>query len=207
MKTRRTFIVVVIVALIMIAAAIMIFINQLYTIHITKIDSILSMQEIQKEASLGVTKKPEQMDFYTACLNKTSTQDQKDQLNKLKKDFSMGWGYYKREALIIIGDLKKDQKRLTLAEAKKIVQANSDEATIVAQFTAIAGAPDFEGGSGISTTVYFLDDNRTEAVVITLSRVLYETFDSNGKRISVSPLLGTFTPTTTIPIAEATPAA
>ena len=121
-----------------------------------------------------------EVDFYDARMEKAADQSQKDELNKLKNDKTHGIGWYKRDALMITNELAKDQKRLTLEEAEKIVKEKDKPEDIVKAFNEIAGAPDFEGGLGISRSIYYLDDERSKAIVVFGNMLfIYTEYDEN----------------------------
>ncbi|MBO4871943.1 MAG: hypothetical protein J5496_00820 [Lachnospiraceae bacterium] len=81
---------------------------------------------------------------------------------------------YRREILIRAGLLAEDTPRLTLEQAETIcreIKEQSGEGSynvivsqIVKRFDAIAGAPDWIGGSGIGYIHYYLDDKGVERV-------------------------------------------
>lgn len=123
-------------------------------------------------------------DFYDMCIKKAKNQTQIDELNKLKNDTTHGSiGYYERAALTIIGDLPDNQKRLSLAEAEKLVDSKDNPRDIVDAFNEIAGAPDFEGGSGITWAIYFLDEMKSEAIYVSGNMLFsYVKYDEDGKR-------------------------
>lgn len=65
---------------------------------------------------------------------------------------------------MVVGELPKDQKRLSLKEAKEIINNNKDVKEILKAFDKVAGAPDWEGGSAIISKIYYLNDEHTEAI-------------------------------------------
>lgn len=118
---------------------------------------------------------------YSLYLNKAKSQEQKDALLKLQKDTSLGWGEWKRNSLQIIGELPTNARRLKLEEARRIVKEKTDINTITSAFNEIAGAPDWEGGSGVHLVVYFLDDAHKEGVLIRNGfSIFHVTKDENG---------------------------
>ena len=74
-------------------------------------------------------------------------------------------GEWRRPVLIAIGDLPKDQPRLTAEQAGEIYdRIGKDERALEERINKIAGAPDFVGGSGIERSVYYLNDDRSQAI-------------------------------------------
>jgi hypothetical protein len=103
--------------------------------------------------------------FYESAYAK-ATSEQKEELDKIIADNSIGLvGEWRRPVLIAIGDLPKDQPRLTAEQAGKIYDSiGKDEPALEREFNKIAGAPDFVGGSGIDLSIYYLNDDRSEAI-------------------------------------------
>ena len=94
-------------------------------------------------------------------------------------------GDYTRQIMIIMGDLPRNTPRLSLSEAKKIcesiqteydtgsLQGEAVEQTICQRFNEVAGAPDFEGGSGIGRTIYYLNDTGSERLIVMFTYISY----------------------------------
>ncbi|RAV05135.1 hypothetical protein [Paenibacillus sp. YN15] len=122
-------------------------------------------------------------------MRKARTQEQKDALLKLQKDTSLGKGEWVRESLKIIGELPPQARRLKLDEAIDILKENEGSDGIAERFNKITGAPDWEGSSGIRLQIYFLDEDRKQAIyIIDHERVVYVTKNERGEPIS-KPLL------------------
>lgn len=119
---------------------------------------------------------------YQKYMLKASTQEQRDALTKLERDHSMGLGVWKRDALLIIGKLPRDTRRLTLDDAKRIIAVNKDGNTILNAFNYIAGAPDWEGDSEIQQIIYFLDNKRKQAITIMLNRISYVVYSGKAEQ-------------------------
>lgn len=103
---------------------------------------------------------------------------ERDALNRLEADDSLGTGAWTREALMIVGELPEYQDRLTLREAERIVKQAAGTDSVVERFNAIAGAPDWQGGSGVDRKIYFLDNEKQEAIIVwngmSVSHVIYD---------------------------------
>jgi hypothetical protein len=119
--------------------------------------------------------------FYEGAYAK-ATSEQKIELDKIIADKSIGLpGEWRRPVLIAIGDLPKDQPRLTAEQAGEIYdRIGRDEGALEKEFNIIAGAPDFVGGSGIERSVYYLNDDRSEAIFLTLGDATLYTVDDDG---------------------------
>lgn len=103
--------------------------------------------------------------FYEKAYAKV-TNEQKIELDRIIADKSIGLpGEWRRAVLIAIGDLPKDQPRLTAEQAGKLYDIKK-ASELESEFNKIAGAPDFVGGSGIGRSIYYLNDDRTEAIYV-----------------------------------------
>jgi hypothetical protein len=124
-----------------------------------------SPDEISKRVADWYSKQNETASFYESAYAK-ATNEQKEELDKIIADKSVGLvGEWRRPVLIAIGVLPKDQPRLTAEQAGKIYDSiGKDERTLESGFNKIAGAPDFVGGSGIDLAIYYLNDDRSEAI-------------------------------------------
>ena len=119
--------------------------------------------------------------FYELAYAK-ATSEQKEELDKIIADKSIGLpGEWRRPVLIAIGDLPKDQPRLTAEQAGKIYDSiGKDVGALESEFNKIAGAPDFVGGSGIERSIYYLNDDRSEAIFLMLGDVSHIVFNDDG---------------------------
>ena len=127
--------------------------------------------------------------FYDICYNK-ATKDEKKQLEVVFNNKSFGIGEWKRDVLIIIGDLPINQPRLTVDDVINIIERDVAYNDLTDQFNEIAGAPDFEGGSGIPRSIYFLDDAHTEAIQLMLNGIMHVVYNEDGTYI-IKPIEGT----------------
>jgi len=111
--------------------------------------------------------------FYESAYAK-ATSEQKVELDKIIADKRHGWGEWIRPVLIAIGELPKDQPRLSAEQAAELYDSKEISAlegegknrALISEFNKIAGAPDFFGGSGIERAIYFLNDDRSEAIFL-----------------------------------------
>ncbi|MFF2480413.1 hypothetical protein [Paenibacillus sp. NPDC058071] len=107
--------------------------------------------------------------------------------DKLREDKSLGIGEWKRKSLEISGELPKDAKRLTVESAVKIISEKKNVEDVIVEFNKIAGAPDFEGGSGLHRAIYYLDEQREEAIYVLAGKVMHVTFGKDGSE-TIKPL-------------------
>jgi len=79
----------------------------------------------------------------------------------------------------VLGDLPADTPRLTVQDAGNLY-GKVDFADMEKEFNKIAGAPDWIGGSGIYRSIYYLNDERTEAIYLMLGDALHVVFNKDG---------------------------
>lgn len=117
--------------------------------------------------------------FYESAYAK-ATGEQKEELDKIIADESIGLpGEWRRPVLIAIGELPEDTPRLTAAQAGKLYDSKG-VSDLESEFNKIAGAPDFVGGSGIERSIYFLNDDRTDAIILMLGDVFHIVYNADG---------------------------
>lgn len=119
---------------------------------------------------------------------------QREQLDNIVKVEEFGAvGIYNKQVLIIMNQLPKDVANITLEEVKNICaktdrnsfeSADELEKYLANEFDKIAGAPDFAGGSGISRSIYFINDEHTAYVRIMNGHVTYfSEFGQSGEKL------------------------
>jgi hypothetical protein len=131
--------------------------------------------------------------FYKSAYAK-ATSEQKVELDRIIADKSHGWGEWIRPVLIAIGELPKDQPRLSAEQAAELYDSKEISAlegegknrALVSEFNKIAGAPDFFGGSGIERAIYFLNDDRSEAIFLLFpGGVSHVVFNDDGTQTTL----------------------
>ncbi len=126
--------------------------------------------------------------FYESAYAK-ATSEQKEELDKIIADKSIGLpGEWRRPVLIAIGDLPENQPRLSAEQAAALFDSKAIS-DLEGEFNRIAGAPDFVGGSGISRSVYFLNDAKSEAIILMLNDVFHIVYNDDGTQTRL--ILGT----------------
>jgi hypothetical protein len=122
--------------------------------------------------------------FYESAYAK-ATSEQKEELDKIIADQSIGLpGEWRRPVLIAIGDLPNDQPRLSAEQAAKLYDSK-DVSALESEFNKIAGAPDFVGGSGIERSIYFLNDDRSEAIYLVEGDAFHIIFNEDGTQTTL----------------------
>ncbi|MCW4029296.1 MAG: hypothetical protein NWE92_06585 [Candidatus Bathyarchaeota archaeon] len=127
--------------------------------------------------------------FYESAYAK-ATSEQKIELDKIIADKSVGLpGEWRRPVLIAIGELPKDQPRLSAQQAAELFDStasgnwfleDAEVSELAGEFNKIAGAPDFVGGSGIERSIYFLNDERSEAIILMQNDVSHIVYNADG---------------------------
>ena len=117
--------------------------------------------------------------FYELAYAK-ATSAQKEELDKIIADKSIGLpGEWRRAVLIAIEDLPKETPRLSAEQAAKLFDGK-EISDLESEFNKIAGAPDFVGGSGIERSIYFLNSDRSEAIILMLGDVFHIIYNGDG---------------------------
>ena len=157
-------------------------------------------QQREKEMEiLGITI-PSELDEDSMTLFSKSyaiaTEAQKKQLSQIQESNEWGaMGDYTRAIMIVMGDLSADTPRLTLEQAQEIcddlegrwfLSSDTFEENAVKLFNKFAGAPDFQGGSGVYRYVYYLNEEQTESITIMLGRIKYTDEVTGESKVLVS---------------------
>ena len=142
--------------------------------------NIVTIRNPTKDSSpMPVVTNESNASFYELAYAK-ATSEQKEELDKIIADKSIGLpGEWRRAVLITIGDLPKDTPRLSAEQAAKLYDSK-DVSALESEFNKIAGAPDFVGGSGIERSIYFLNDDRSEAIYLMLGDAFHIVFNDDG---------------------------
>jgi len=139
----------------------------------------ISSQEAAKDLENEKVTNESNASFYELAYAK-ATSEQKEELDKIIADKSIGLpGEWRRAVLIAIGDLPKDTPRLSAEQAAKLFDSK-EISDLESEFNKIAGAPDFVGGSGIQRSIYFLKDDRSEAIILMLGDVFHIVYNDDG---------------------------
>jgi len=119
-------------------------------------------------------------DLYERSYARAITDEQREQLKAIFADPGIGLvGEWVRPVLIMLGDLPADMPRLTVEDVANLY-GKVDFEEMGKEFKKIAGAPDWIGGSGIYREIYYLNDERTEAIYLMLGDVLYIKINEDG---------------------------
>lgn len=162
------------------------------------VDEWESYQRERERIASGETLPPETGEIPDTLYEKSyaiASEEQKRQLEQIQAANEWGsLGECTRAIMIVMGDLSADTPRLTLSQARDICEklegrwflsSDSFEQNAVRRFDKIAGAPDFQGGSGIYRYVYYLDDEQTESITVMLGSVRYSNEETGESEVLV----------------------
>ncbi len=140
----------------------------------------MAQQKEQNNKESGYNQVEEDNRSFYELSYERATLEQREQLDAIFADHSIGSiGEWRRDVLITLGDLPADTPRLTAQDADELYdRVGYDD--LENEFDRIAGAPDWVGGSGVHLVVYFLNDERTEAIILSLGDVIHCVFDEDG---------------------------
>lgn len=147
-----------------------------------KVEEWIGQQKEQSKKESGQNEVEEgNRTFYELSYDR-ATDEQREQLEAIFSDHSLGSiGEWRRDVLITLGDLPADTPTLTAQDAAELYSSVPYDALENA-YNTIAGAPDWVGGSGIHRSVYFLNDERTEAIYLLLGDVRHVVLNEDGTR-------------------------
>lgn len=140
-----------------------------------EVDDWMEEQLMLKDKETGkVRTEEESIETFYEESYKRANSDQKEQLDIIFSDNSIGLiGEWKRDVLIVLGDIPADTPRLTVKDAEICLKNNIIYEDIEIIFNEKAGAPNFVGGSGIHRAIYYLDDERSEAIIVILGGIMH----------------------------------
>lgn len=112
----------------------------------------------------------------TAVTTTTAVSDNELELQKLREKGARMVGEYTRQEKILLGELDADTPRITLEEAETIIEESGSFSEIMKKVMEIHKYPDYNGGSGLSITEFWLNDSGSsmiEFVVGNFEEIVY----------------------------------
>jgi hypothetical protein len=207
-KTRRVMIIAVLIISIVSAIACS---RNAYTSEVNPTATSSEENTTITETSLSIetimpteTTEPVRAEYPKDLLEWAYTQasdEQKRQLDVIKNDKSMLLppGQWTKRILVVMNELSADTPMLTMDQIKAIflkenikslygIDSKKFQHLILGEFNQIAGAPDYEGGSGVYGYTYFLNAERTEVVSFMEGEciLLYTSTDPKGNRTTIN---------------------
>jgi hypothetical protein len=95
----------------------------------------------------------------TAVTTTTAVTDNEKELQKLREKGERMVGEYTRQEKVLLGELDADTPRITLEEAENIIEESGSFREIMKKVMDICKYPDYNGGSGLSITEFWLNDS------------------------------------------------
>lgn len=133
----------------------------------------------------------QELSYYDVYLNDGKVDNADKESIKQLKEKSGGFGLYLRELKQIAKELPKDQKRIAkedlFLKLKDAKEMKLNKVDFLKELDEINGAPDWVGGSGITSIQYYLDDIGTQKLVFLggeTGTVSLNTYASNGDLLS-----------------------
>lgn len=126
---------------------------------------------VESEESLVLEEYTGTMPVETTAVITTTTvmTDTEAELQKLREKGSRMVGEYTRQEKILLGELDADAPRITLEEAEAIIEEGGSFRDILKKFMEIHKYPDYNGGSGVSNTEFWLNDSGSCMILFTVS--------------------------------------
>lgn len=108
--------------------------------------------------------------------------DKKAEIEEYEKAGEKEFGVYIRPIQEILGELSEPDKRITLKQAKEIIQSN-DFKKALNEIVSIHQYPDFVGGSGVTIQEYWLNIDGTELLLCILEQeqIYYKKMNSDDR--------------------------
>ena len=165
-----------------------------------KAEEWVAEQEAIKYAEIGkATPDPEE---YMTLYEKSMLHATSEQKTRLENIDTYGWeGVYPedmtKQILTIMGGIPDGMPCITLEKANEILSSEDLEdhrddldkldSVIASKFNEIAGAADIECGSGIGHRIYFLNEEHTAWLDLTMSLVYYNDLTNNESTLIYKP--------------------
>jgi hypothetical protein len=124
------------------------------------------------------TTTPSTTETTTECVVTTSedtkytdfSTEQQEQLSELKAKGDMLFGEFSREEKEILGEIEPDSARVTMEDVSALLSSENDFQQVYHGMLAIAGYPDFIGGSGVTDVEFWLDETGMEKILLILEQ-------------------------------------
>jgi hypothetical protein len=98
------------------------------------------------------------------------TVQQEDDLKKLSQKETVLFGEFSRARAVIMKELSADAPYLTLDEVKNAISDSDSYQELCQKLSSMQTYPDFIGGSGVTLTEYWLDENGNKKILLILEQ-------------------------------------
>lgn len=129
-----------------------------------KIYNDLSEEEAETTATIETTTTT------TTVTSDALSEEQAKALAELAEKEHGSFGEFERARASILNKIPEDASRLTLAEAKELVNSSDSFKEIYDKLSASQPYPDFIGGSGVTKVEYWFDDKGKEKILLILEQ-------------------------------------
>jgi hypothetical protein len=110
------------------------------------------------------------------------TDEQKTQLEELRKKGLETFGKYPRQEKVILGEIPADLPRLDIDTVMEVISESDSYEEIAEKLAEIQEYPDFVGGSGVTNTEYWFDEKGLDKILLCLEgRVIYHLYAENAE--------------------------
>ena len=111
-----------------------------------------------------------------------SSTEQQEQLSELKAKGKLLFGEFPRKEKEILGVIEQDSARVTMEDVSNLLASENDFQQVYNGMLAIAGCPDFIGGSGVTDVEFWLNETGTEKILLILEQkdIIYVDCSEDG---------------------------
>ena len=111
-----------------------------------------------------------------------SSTEQQEQLSELKAKGKLLFGEFPRKEKEILGEIEQDSARVTMEDVSNLLASENDFQQVYNGMLAIAGCPDFIGGSGVTDVEFWLNETGTEKILLILEQkdIIYVDCSEDG---------------------------
>lgn len=132
-----------------------------------KIYNDLSEEKAETTATTATT---ETTTTTTTVTSDALSEEQAKALAELAEKEHGSFGEFERARASILNKIPEDASRITLEEAKELVNSSDSFKEIYDKLSASQPYPDFIGGSGVTKVEYWFDDNGKEKILLILEQ-------------------------------------
>lgn len=111
-----------------------------------------------------------------------SSMEQQEQLSELKAKGKLLFGKFSRKEKEILGEIEQDSARVTMEDVSNLLASENDFQQVYNGMLAIAGCPDFIGGSGVTNVEFWLNETGAKKILLILEQkdIIYVDCSEDG---------------------------
>ena len=111
-----------------------------------------------------------------------SSTEQQEQLSELKAKGKLLFGEFPRKEKEILGEIEQDSARVTMEDVSNLLASENDFQQVYNGMLAIAGCPDFIGGSGVTDVEFWLNETGAKKILLILEQkdIIYVDCSEDG---------------------------